>query len=446
MRLTKNIVFFLFIILMIVSLLINIVILKSIRNIDTSFLSQIDSIYFIEEGIEFNTLNELKFFLRSSQISLFIKVIEEKNPITKFYSFCALLNSNQKLAIHYLEQLLFDSTNVKIITDKKEEETTLGYCILLLIKESPEWLVNKQLLNFYTESSKIIYNLYKSDYYSSNSLYKDTLFLLINDKYPEVSQILKKESEIYDDIKNLSIEEKINISRNILTIPERKREKIIQNLLKENNATILLNTIEAINENIKNSEIIDQLYSIILKNITLNITIKAINKFGLLRKKDSIPLIQNYMRLTKNENILKECLKQIQTYGNKETSYEFLKLYLSTPYSPELNLLALETIVITTFKEDPVSVMRTMIFIINKGETLPALYAINFHIINNISYNSQPILVRLNRFENEEMKKLAIKYIDYFKLKEGLPILEQLVNDINLEISEKAKEILEKLK
>ncbi len=446
MRSTKNIIFFLFIILMIAALLLNIVILKSERTINIDFLSKLDAIYFKENSIPSDILADLKSFLRSNQTSLFIKIIEEKNPIFKFYAFCGLLNSNQRLAIKYLEKVLTDNTNVKMVINEKKEDTTLGYSIVLLIKNFPEWLTIKSVSTFYTDSATIIYNIYKSDFSSSNPVYKNMLYSLINEKYPEISQMIKKETTVYDDIKNLSIEEKINISKNILNLPEDKKEKIILDLLKENNPTILLNTIRAINENIKDLRIADQLYNILISTITLDITIEAINKFCLLRKNDSVLIIQNYMKTTKNENILTAALKQIQKYGNKDTSYEFLKLYLASPYSPELNLLALETIVLTTFKEDPVNVMRTMLFIINRGETLPAIYAINFHIKNNIGYNNQAILARLNKFENDDMKKLAIKYIEYFNLKEGIPIIEQLTNDLNQDIANSAKELLTKLK
>ena len=442
----KNIIFFLFIILMIVALLLNIILLKSGTNIKIDFLAKIDAIYFNEKDLNPEVLNELKIFLKSNQISMFTRIIEDNNPVFKFYGFCGLLNSNQKLAIRYLEKLLLNQNPVKIVNNNKEENNTLSFAILLLIKSFPEWLTNKPIASFYNDSANIIYNVYKSDFTSSDPSYKNAILSLINEKYPDVAEVIKKEITVYDDISTLSMEEKINISTNISNLPDDKKEKIVLDLLKENNPVIILNTIKNIDENFKNFSIGEELYKIITKNITIDITIEGIKKFSLLRKNNSVLPIQAYMKTTRNEKILSECLNQIAKYGNKETSYEFLKLYLATPYTPELNLLALKTIIATTYKEDPVNVMRTLMFIINKGEILPAIYAIEFHITNNIGYNNQPILARLSRFENDEMKKLTIKYIEYFNVKEGIPLVEQLTNDPNEEISNKAKDLLLKLK
>lgn len=446
MKIFKNIIFFLFFILMIAALFLNIIIVKSRTTIKIDFLSKFDAIYFNEKDINPELINDLKDLLNSNQTSFFTRIIEDNNSIFKFYAFCGLLKSNQKLAIRYLDKLLLNQTPVKIVKNDKKEDSTLGGAILLLIKDFPEWLANKPSSSFYSDSSNIIYNVYKSDIISSNPYYKNTIFSLINEKYPDVKELLKKEITVYDDIKNLSIDEKINISRNISSLPEDKKEKVVMDLLKENNPIILLNTIKSIDESFKDIGISSQLYNIIITNITLDITIEAINKFALLRKRDSVLTIQGYMKTTKNEKILTECLNQITKYGNKDTSYEFLKLYLAAPYTPELNLLALKTIIATTFKEDPVNVMRTLLFIISKGETLPAIYAIEFHITNSINYNHMLILARFNRFESSDMKRLAIKYIDYFNVKDGIPIIENLVNDENVDISTKAKDLLEKLR
>ena len=380
----------------------------------------------------------------SKNTNLFLKLLDSENSIYKFYGICGLIKLKHSGTNGYLDKLLVSNAKVDIFINNKKPQSTLGYATLILIRDLPEWLTNKPNETFYKETENIIQKAYNSELSKINATYKDTLFKLIADKYPSGFASIKKELDVDESLENKSIEDKIKISKLLDTLESKKRDIFIPALLEENNNTILINTIKSIKDN-DNRNISAKLYKIIYSNKPLEIINPAIEKYALLLKKDSVLEIQRYLKNQTNEFLVVNCLNQISKYGNMDLSYEYLKLFLSPSYGEKINEVALKTIIDTTFNEDPNNTLKTILFIINKGGLLPAHYAINFLYEKNLTYYTVQILTRFRKYESDDMKKLSLKYIEHFKLVDGLDIVNKLLLDGNQDISQYASKVLSNL-
>jgi len=466
MRYVKNTMFIVFILIAFVSLWVNIIIVASGKTSKIEVLTKVKGIYFDQSQLEKDVVDEINSVINSNNQTLFSQLIQQKDdPIKQFYGFAGFMKSNQKEAVKYLDRLLISSKKVELFIDGKEIESNLGYSILLLLKEFPENLTNAPIDEFYIITEDAVTKAYKSNISKSNSAFKDLITSLINENYPNINNAIalnnkdsaenknpdtKKDekhidSTIKQDITGKSLEEKLNISRNMSSIPSDKREKIILAFLQEEELQILSNAINGITEN-DSKKVALSLSNIFKKRINTEITINSIKKYALILKSDSIDEIQTFMKpITDNEKIISVCLDQIYNYGNS-TSYEFLKYYLETFFSTDINIQALKTISKTTYKSNPASVLRTMAFVVGYVEKETVLvYAVRYYITNSIQENSKLIIQRLEKKDNLTIKKLAIEYISHFKKKEAKSLLEDLVNDENPEISAQAKDLLPKL-
>ena len=82
---------------------------------------------------------------------------------------------------------------------------------------------------------------------------------------------------------------------------------------------------------------------------------------------------------------------------------------------------------------------------LRKGKENLAAYAIKFHIKKKFKSNSSIILSRLKQRESENMEKLALEYIEKFKLSSSGSLLIELSKSSNEEIQKKANELIKKL-
>ncbi|OHD26818.1 MAG: hypothetical protein A2086_16345 [Spirochaetes bacterium GWD1_27_9] len=445
MRYIKNLMFFIFIVLIFISLWINIIIVNSQRTTKIDILASLDGIYFDTALMDKANFDKIDKLINSNNSAVFSKLIESKNPISEFYGFVGFMKSNQKAGVKYLNNLLISTKKVNIYADGKKSESFLGYAILLLIKNFPEYLTNKPIDDFYSSTEKIIENSYKSQLIKNDEGYKNTITQLITEKYPSLSKTFALDVLNFDNLKSKTLEEKITLSTMLNSVPQDKREKILIDLLQERNDKITPNVLQVLNET-DTANVANEVYQIILTTTSVDIVTNAVKKYSLILKTQSIPNIQTYMKpIINKDNLILVCLDQIYNYGTA-SSYEFLKLYLETNYSPQVNLMALKTIIQTTYKTYPTNVMKTFMFIIRYYDIEPVVvYTIRFFIQNSISESSDAVLSRLSKKESLEMKKVAIEYISHFNLKTGLPLIKELANDSDSNIKQKAMELAAKL-
>ena len=446
MKYVKRIFLFLFIIILFVSLLFNIIIINS-KKIPQLNMFKLDAIYFDLSLInDRDKADQIYEFINSNNNALFSNVINQKeNPIAQFYAFCGYMKGNQKKAIKYLDTLLLSQKKVNIIIDKKNKKINyeLGFAFLKLIKEFPEQLISSPIKDFFLEIEDALLKAYKSPMVENNQEYKKELLALISNSTPNLSKVVLGDLLKGKSIKDMPFNDKIEFSYILPSLPSDERSRVIKIFLTENNKQILLNTLNSIDEN-DSSTAAELILRLFYKKKSIEVTQLAVEKYALILKKESLEQIENFMRVIKNKNVILICLEQIMRYGD-DTDYEFLKRYLMESYSEEINLAALKAIIETTYKHNTEDVLNTMSFILRKSkkEAL-ALYAVRFHMENSIKTNYGSVLYRLRQKESKDMKNIAIKYIDHFNLKSGISLLEELSNEPDIEIQEKANKLLKK--
>jgi|GEM_PF-1725927 len=445
MRYGNKIVLVLFILILISALFFNIIIRS---KTDTGTIDiELNAVYFDLSLIQDKELaSKIDNFIRSNNKGAFKKIITKKdNEAAKFYAFCGLLNIDQKEAGRYLNKFLSNENKIDIILDESitKKEYPVGYAVILLLNDLPKNLItNNPNDDFFSNIQDSLENAYNSKIAEDNPDYKKILFNLIlkkNEKLTEnlLENLLNNESAI----KNMTVEEKVNVSLALKSLPKDNKEKIIKILSNEANNDILINVLESIDEN--DTEKVARLTLKIFYDVySKDIKILAMEKYGLILKSDSLDKIQSIMRSTSDFDIRFTGLNLIKDYGDS-SFYDYLKTYLKTSYPENINLAALEAIVNTTYKDKPEDVLNTMSFILrNIQKEKLAYYAVKFHVDNSIKINSSSIIYRLKQMESKRMKELALVYVDKFKPDESVSLLEELANDSDDKIRLGAKELL----
>jgi len=406
----------------------------------------VDGIYFDNSMLNQDMALKISEVINSNKSAIFSKLIKQKDPVLQFYGFVGFMKSNQKAAINYMEELIISSKKVIVFRNSQKFETTLGFAILSLINELPEGLTNKPIDDFYSLSEDKIFNAYNSSLSKNDALYSQVLTSLITNKYSNIAKKIFKETISFDNLKSKSLEEKITLSTMINSAPITQREKIIIDLLQERNDKISLNVLDIINEN-DSKNVADEIFQTMRSSISNEVLNLAVKKYSLIYKAVSIPNIEIFLKNIppSKESLVLVCLEQIYSYGN-ENSYEFLKMFLETSYSNNVNLYALKTMIQTTYKTVPINVIRTFLYIIRYYEVEPVvIYTIKFFIENNVSDYHDMILSRIEKMNSVNSKKIGMDYIEYFKLKAGINYLKYLSNDEDYEIKNRANQIILKL-
>lgn len=446
MKFKKNFILFSFIIFFIAALYLNIYIINS-KNIPELDFLNLKGIYFDLSMIDNkDQVNKIKEFIYSKDNSHFNSLVFQKDPVGQFYGFCGMLNSNENGALNALNKLLSSSTKVNIFLskDNKKNFFPLGYAILLLIKDTPKELIINQNKNLYNDLDKALTSAYKSSLTKNNDDFKRELTSFISEKKPDLLESLVKETQTTKTAKEMSTNEKIESSFLLHSLSKEERKNTIRTFLDDQNDQIVVNTLKAINED-DSKEIGGYVLDLLNKNRSNDINKLAIEKYAAINKSSSLDKITEYLKSTNNSDVIASCLEQIKKYGN-DSYYELLKLFLGTRYNDNINTLALETIVKTTYKTRPNDVYNTMIYVLRKGNESLATSAINFYMDNNIQDNTGSILSRLKLRESEKMERLALDYISQFKAVNSGTLLRDLsINGSKDDIKSKAKELINKL-
>lgn len=417
------------------------------KNLPTLSIFEINGIYFDLSLIENDEkANELKEYLNSKNTAYYSNIIMQKNnPEGQFYSFCGYLKSNPKASIKYLENLLLSTTNVDIFIDSnnKKRDYPLGFAVILLIKNFPKDLTDQPYANFYNDIENILRTAYNSNLSNKNNEYKKELLGLISEKNTALFKELFKDKVILKPAAEMTINEKIDTSAILSSMDEFQKKDYIENFLKEDNERLIFNTLTSITET-DSKDIAEMILRLLYTKKSSEITKLLIEKYALLLKENSLYQIKSFMKVITDYQAITTCLEQIKKYGDN-SNYDFLKTYLLQRFPDDINLLALEAIVETTYKSKPEDVLNTMVFLLRKGKEVLAEYAIRFHMKNKLYVNSQIILPRLKLRESENMDKLALEYINYFNLKAGGSLLLELTKSNNEEIQKKANELIKNL-
>jgi hypothetical protein len=436
-----------FIIIFIVSIYFNIYLTKS-KSLPSPMIFDLNGVYFDFSLIDDNSKAEqVKEYIDSKNIAYYSNIVLQKdNPIGQFYSYCGYLKSNQKKSIKYLENLLLTPTKVDIYLNEHEKKINypLGFAILTLIKDFPQELAGLPVNSFYTDIESTLLRVYNSNFTKNNSEYKKELLTLISDKNPKLFKEIFKDEFVLKPINEMTINDKIESSVILNSLNPSERNELIINFLGEENERILFNTLNSITEE-DTEEVAELILKLFYTKKSSEITKLLVEKYSLILKEKALPQIKNFMSVITDYTVVKTCLEQIKTYGDN-SYYDFLKTYLLQRFPDDINLLALDAIVETTYETKPDDVLNTMIFLLRKGKEILATYAIQFHIKQRLNTNSNIILSRLKLRESENMEKLAIEYIDTFSLRSGGFLLQELTNSNNEEIQRKANDLLKKLK
>lgn len=446
MKIKKIFFLILFIFIFITSLFVNIHVTKS-TNVLSLDIFDIDGIYFDLSLMDDKTkANEINGFINSKNVAFFGSAIHQKeNPIGQFYAFCGYLKTSQEKAGRFLDTLLLDKQKVMLYLDKDTilKDYPAGYAYLKLIKDFPEELAQKPGPDFYTNIESTLFKAYKSKLAEENSDYKRLLLKLIAEKNPGILSDVVKDFFAGKSISGMNEDEKIELSFLIYSLNDIERGKVTKAFLKENNEKILINTLNSIKEN-DPKELGDAIKAVLIRSKSPDVLTVGIEKYGELLKKDAIETIALIIKDSDNVNVIKSGLNKISRYGD-DSNYDLLKLFLALRYPEEINLVALDAIIKTTYKTKPDDVLNTMAFILRKGKESIAFAAVKFFIDKNLYQNSGLVLYRLKQRESKEMDKLALEYIDFFKLTESGSLLRNLAQSNDPEIKDKAVKLMQKL-
>ncbi len=413
----------------------------------------LDTIYFNFDGLSEQGKKYINGIIEAKNTNSYNKSLKDKKTEVRFYGFAGALKYAPNLATANLEPFLLSNSSVKMKYQQQDINTTLGYAVILLLKETPNTFlgdVDKSTFKNMEQKIEELYTTYFANSKNSaiSNMYTNLMKEKFSDTYTKIATAIS--DNIYTDTENKTPEEKLVLSKSIETISEDKKDIVILALLKESNEQIVFNTLK--NMGVSSSRAIaDSIKKIFVTNsfsFSKDTKILAIQKYCSILKLDSISTIEEFMKtlLVSETSIVTACLQEIYNYGN-DSSYEFLKAYLELVYPVDINLLATKTIIKTTYSTKPLNVFKTLIFTIVYYQVLPVTeYSIRFYINNNVKTDSQLILERIHKKESDSLKTTGLDYIYHFKITNEIPFVESLLDDENVNVRNRANIVLEALK
>ncbi|MBR6199729.1 MAG: hypothetical protein IKQ61_05645 [Spirochaetales bacterium] len=443
-RVTKNIICVVVFVLVCAAAVLNIFISRPKTNSSYAVLREIKTIYFSEDDFPPEKMLAFKDFINNKDVTAFTDALNLPNPIYKFYGLCGLMRLHQKNVPSQLSNLLSNESAVVTEQNGTRTDTTLAKATLTLITTLPKWLVGDQSSTFYTDITSSLTDAFGSQYAKNDTDFRNALSSLISAKNPALMKDIYAKLNIEEPYSSKSFDEKLAIIRELDSYDAMKRKNALQNLLAEKHGTLLNGSIAAINEN-DSPELAEQLDAVMFGKVGESVMLNALNKYVLLSGSKCIDEVQRFMkeRAGQNQNLLLSSIAALSEYGTMEDSYDFLKIYLANSYGDAVNEAAIKAIVKTSYDTDPVGVRNTMQFVVNKSNVSAAQYVIQWSIDErNHGYFIKPILDRFRRYENTDMKKLALTFIEFYKCKSGKDIVETLAADSNAEIKETAAKLL----
>ncbi|MCG8568713.1 MAG: hypothetical protein MJB14_01100 [Spirochaetes bacterium] len=450
---TKNInkiFFFLLFIIAFTGIFFNIIIIQTLTGVNSEFLKKMDGIYFEKESIPQEYQTTLLNLMDTNNSAFFKILITQRNGVANFYGLCGLLKIDPNNAFGYFEKNpLLSERKVKLMLGEETLDTTFSDTILYLFDFAPQWLLPTLSKDFLKNHQSYFMEAFQSDVYGLNKDQKLDLLLVVITKYfPELMDQIIKEV-ISADIINANTDQKYKYAKMIPYIKNKyNREKIIEQLLLDTNSDVLSKTIENIDKN-ANIIIKQQLEELIYNSNDNKVLSSSLKKFAEIENDQALEIAKKILRGNNDSAVLIEAINIIGKYGNS-SHYELLTQYLSfTKLNKDINIAALQAIISTTYWAKPDNVLNTLAYVIKNAYSSRyelVVYSIEFYIKRNINRHSGLILSRLKYLENEEMKKLAIQYLDHFQLTSGLSLLNTLKNDNNPEISKEASQLYDILK
>jgi len=411
----------------------------------------IKKIYFNLDELSLDEKNYINKIIEVKDINSYNNFLKDKKAEIRFYGFAGALKYMPNIAIANLDSFLLSNSPVTIKYQHQEINTTLSYAIILFLNETPNTFLGEIAQTTFKSMERKIKDLYVSYFSKNNSLsamYNNMLKNKFQDIYKELNQTTDS-IPVYVNIESKSLEEKLALSKSIEMIPQDKKDEVVAILLSDSNEQIIFNTLKNM-EKTSPGLITTKIKNIFTKNsfsFSKDIKILAIQKYCSILKNEAIPVVEEYMKTLANSetSIITACLQEIYNYGN-DSSYEFLKTYLELVFPVDINLLALKTIIKTTYSTKPLNVFKTLIFTIVYYPILSVTeYSIRFYINNNIKTDSQIILDRIHKKENNNMKIVGLDYISHFKLTNEISFVERLLEDDNETVRNRAYSVLEKL-
>jgi len=398
------------------------------------------------------TLEEQEFInsiIEAKDENSYTKFLKDKKNEIKFYGFAGALKYMPSIAIANLDSMLLSNSPVTLKYQQQDINTTLGYVTILLINETPNTFLGEIAQTTFKNMEEKIKELYLTNF-SKNTPLSAMYNSMLKNKFKDIHKEFNQTYDLaYVNISNKSLEEKLILSKSIETIPQEKKEEVISILLADSNEQVVFNVLKNMGEKYSKT-IANKIKNIFVTNEFLfsqDIRILAIQKYCSILNNEAIHVIEDYMKTLTNFElpITAACLQEIYNYGN-DSSYEFLKTYLELVFPTDINLLALKTIIKTTYSTKPLNVFKTLIFTIVYYPILSVTeYSIRFYISNNIKTDSRLILDRVYKKENNNMKIVGLDYISHFKLIDEIPFVESLLEDGNEAVRNKARSVLEKL-
>ncbi len=440
MRIIERILFFVFILVAFMATILNIALSESGKGEQFVVFDNIDRVYYNIDSIPDEVVRTELINLRDSgAVSTYSAMLKHSSSIIKLYGLMFALNSDKDTAFRFLPSLISSSVTVMIQDGNRSSEIVMAVAALELLTKTPQWIDLSLETQDIVKIKNDLNSAYNSNIARQNERYKIAVSKLITDYLPELARVLFPQD--INNIDGKSVAEKIQISLMLASLENDKRQRLIGMLLKEEDQSILVNTMNAIGST-DGSDIASLLVPL-MRNSNQNLSVLAIRKYSLLLKDRSLIEIEKFLDETNNIELIFVCLEQIEQYGDQRY-YEMLKPYL-TNHNQRINIKAIEAIEKTTYPYDPVSVMRTMSYLIGFTEVHTVEYAVRFYMRKNITHNHEQILNRLARLDDPKIKYLAIEYIDKFSLSGGYSIIERLTGDSDPEIQEKARQVLIKL-
>lgn len=450
MKSVKTIIFFLAIAAIFLSFWINVIFVNSLNSVDTQIIDRLGKIYISSGDIPTtNDRDTLTKILESNNAGVFKNLLGQNDPVANFYGFCGFMKSNQKEAIKNLNIILSDR-DCTIVYNGTEIKSYLGYAVLLLLYNNPEWLMNTPTDNFEKGAKKNILKLFKSEKIASLNYFDfySIATRLIVEKYQDKELTDSIIAEIVNNAEtngSLTEQEEMLVADLLPHFPKKKQVFFVQLLLESKNEAIQLKVLQIIGSD-TNSDITTLLENIIDTTDNEDILLLSMDKYGKLLKKESLPMMEQLIKRNTTKIVVK-CLDIIGIYGTTGY-YEFFKKYMSNIYSADVNIAAFNAIAETHSKtaKDRETVHYTAALAIrNSNKPDFARWVISYHIRKNITENHGLILLRLRQRETDEMKNLALDYISHFKLTSGIGLLQLLETDENDKVRKRAQKIMNEL-
>lgn len=449
MKVTKSIVFFIFVLITYTAIVVNYIVIKTATQINIEVLEELEEIHFSSESLSPEQSEEIINIVDSNSTNSYKALVTSKSPIKNFYGFCGYLKGNQKSTFkHFKFNPLLNNTPVNIVYKDNNIETTLSHALLILLTETPTWLSRPLSDDFIAESEEHIVKALNSLSTLGNQEHKRLLIKFSLTKYENIRRTTT-ENLLDTDLTTLSDEDKYFITFYIPYLDKESRELLLDSLLDESDESVLLSSIENISSE-SSEKVLGKLRDLMLNSSSKRVKIASIMKYGTILNKMSLPLIDQILNETFDYDEIKACITIIGLYGNS-SYYETLRTYLGYRYGLDINIEALKAIVSTTYKASPESVINTMTFIIrNTSEHQLAKYAIQVHIDKGIKANGPLIILRLRQQDSiklKEMKYLALDYIETFKpiTSATISLLRRLTSDSDRQIKKRANKLLEEI-